>query len=212
MQKNDGHRAPKGSEALRGLNRLPKPLGGRSLESNARDVLLDLDFRADFVEFLPDGFGLFLVHTLLDALGTASTRSLASLRPRLVTSRTTLMMLIFLSAGKLTSVTLNSVFSSAGAAAAAAAAAAGHGHRHRRRRRDAELGFQRLHELRELEHADALDVIDHLLLIQFGHFCSSFFQLSRGPTPATCAFAPRLRSRSAMLRDAHLLSAALVAS
>src|SRR6185503_802389 len=39
-----------------------------------------------------------------------------------------------------------------------------------RRGRDTELGFERLHELRQLEHADALDVIDHLLLIQFGHF------------------------------------------
>jgi hypothetical protein len=59
-------------------------------ESAARVVLLDLDFRADFVEFLPDGFGLVLVDGSLRTLGTASTRSLASFSPRLVTSRTAL--------------------------------------------------------------------------------------------------------------------------
>ena len=39
------------------------------LESCARVVLLNLDFRADFVEFLPDGFGLVLVDGLLEDLG-----------------------------------------------------------------------------------------------------------------------------------------------
>ena len=107
----------------------------------------------------------------LIGLGALSTRSLASFRPRLVTSRTTLMTLI-LSVPISVSVTLNSVFSSTGAAAAAAAAAARHRHRHRRRGRHAELGLERLHELRQLEHADALDVVDHLLLIQFGHCLS----------------------------------------
>ena len=29
--------------------------------------------------------------------------------------------------------------------------------------------FERLHELRELHHADALDVVDHLLLVHVGH-------------------------------------------
>ena len=67
------------------------------------------------------------------------------------------------------SVTVNSVFSSAGAAAPRAAAARRHRHRHRRRGRHAELRFERLHELRQLEHADSLDVFDHLLLRHFGH-------------------------------------------
>jgi 4-hydroxybenzoate polyprenyltransferase len=50
-------------------------------------------------------------------------------------------------------------------------------HRHGSRGRDTELGFERLHELRELEHADALDVIDHLLLRHFGH-CYLLLHLS----------------------------------
>src|SRR5207237_9047366 len=54
------------------------------------------------------------------ALGPPSTRSFASLRPRLVTSRTALMTLTLLSPTAV-SITVNSVFSSAGAAAAAAA-------------------------------------------------------------------------------------------
>src|SRR5262249_24842702 len=53
----------------------------------------------------------------LTTLGAPSTRSLASFRPRLVTSRTTLITLIFLSPAAVRW-TANSVFSSAGAAAA----------------------------------------------------------------------------------------------
>jgi hypothetical protein len=44
-----------------------------------------------------------------------------------------------------------------------------HRHRHGCRGGDAELLLERLDELRELEDADALDVVDHLLLIQFCH-------------------------------------------
>src|SRR5213594_1233793 len=54
----------------------------------------------------------------LIGLGAPSTRSLASLRPKAVISRTTLMTLILLPPTSV-SVTVNSVFSSAGAAAAA---------------------------------------------------------------------------------------------
>src|SRR4029079_13362275 len=64
-----------------------------------------------------------LVTPSLTTLGAPSTRSLASLRPRLVTSRTTLITLIFLSPAAVRC-TANSVFSSAGAAAAPPAAAA----------------------------------------------------------------------------------------
>src|SRR3954454_15547707 len=53
----------------------------------------------------------------LIGLGAPSTRSLASFRPKLVTSRTTLITLILLPPTSV-SVTVNSVFSSAGAAAA----------------------------------------------------------------------------------------------
>src|SRR6266508_442490 len=71
-------------------------------------ALADRDFRADVFELLLDRFGF----------GALSTRSFASFRPRLVTSRTTLMTLI-LSPPVSVSVTLNSVFSSTAAAAAA---------------------------------------------------------------------------------------------
>src|SRR5205807_5814993 len=54
----------------------------------------------------------------LIGLGAPSTRSLASLRPRLVTSRTALITLILLAPAPVR-MTLNSVFSSAGAAVAA---------------------------------------------------------------------------------------------
>src|SRR5450830_1196815 len=96
----------------------------------------------------------------LIGLGAPSTRSLASLRPSAVISRTTLMTLILLPPISV-SVTVNSVFSSA--------AARRHHHRHRGRGRHAEFGFEGLHQLRELQHADALDVLHHLLLCHFGH-------------------------------------------
>src|SRR4029077_17097472 len=57
------------------------------------------------------------------SLGAPSTRSLASLRPRPVIARTSLITLIFLSPASVRT-TVNSVFSAAGAAAAAAGAAA----------------------------------------------------------------------------------------
>ena len=58
----------------------------------------------------------------MTGFGADSTRSLASFKPRLVTSRTTLMTLILLPPMSV-SVTVNSVFSSAGAAAPAPPAA-----------------------------------------------------------------------------------------
>ena len=61
---------------------------------------------------------------VLTALGAASTRSLASFRPRPVAARTTLMTLILL-APKASRTTSNSVLAAAASAAAAAAAGAG---------------------------------------------------------------------------------------
>src|SRR4029077_6817429 len=61
-----------------------------------------------------------LVTPSLTVLGAPSTKSLASFKPRLVTSRTALMTLILLPPTSVRT-TLNSVFSSAGAAPAAAA-------------------------------------------------------------------------------------------
>src|SRR6201992_3775137 len=64
-----------------------------------------------------------LLTSALTSLGAPSTRSLASLRPRPVIARTSLITLIFLSPASVR-MTVNSVFSAAGAAAAAAGAAA----------------------------------------------------------------------------------------
>ena len=92
--------------------------------------------------------------------GAPSTRSLASFRPRLVTSRTTLIVLILSPAAA--RMTVNSVFSSSTGAAAARRARRRHRHRHRRRR-DAELLLERLDEGVELEDRHALDFLDEVL-------------------------------------------------
>src|SRR5579884_1425634 len=68
--------------------------------------------------FLMDSASSLLTPSLM-VLGAPSTKSLASLRPRLVTSRTALMTLILLPPTAV-STTVNSLFSSAGAAAAPA--------------------------------------------------------------------------------------------
>ena len=86
--------------------------------------LLDLDLGAGLLELLLDVLGLVLRQSLLDGLRGQRPRrcSLASLRPRPVMPRTTLMTLIFLSpeSARMTS---NSVFSSAASAAAPPATA-----------------------------------------------------------------------------------------
>src|ERR1700728_2266993 len=71
---------------------------------------------------MPSNFLAMLAASSLEmfsfrGLGAPSTRSLASFRPRAVTSRTALMVLILLAPASLR-MTVNSVFSSAGAAAA----------------------------------------------------------------------------------------------
>ena len=74
--------------------------------------LLDRNLGAAIFEFLLDGVCLVLGDVLLDGLGAPSTSSLASLRPRLVISRTTLMTLIFLAGSARPSrTTVNSVCS-----------------------------------------------------------------------------------------------------
>src|SRR5580658_2446830 len=78
--------------------------------------------------FAPASSSFFFIVSLsaldtasLTVEGAPSTRSFASLSPRPVSSRITLITVTFLSAGYSLSVTVNSVFSSAGAAAAAPA-------------------------------------------------------------------------------------------
>ena len=109
----------------------------------------------------------------LTVLGAPSTRSLASLRPRLVTSRTALMTPILLAPASVRT-TVNSVCSAAGAAApppAAARRSRGHGDRGRL---DAPLVLELLRQRRQIQHGHLGKKIDNLLLRHIGHFNRSF--------------------------------------
>src|SRR5262245_27580599 len=96
----------------------------------------------------------------LTFLGAASTKSLASFRPRAVSSRTTLMTLILLGPASL-STTVNSVCSSTGAAG-------GHD-RDRGGRANAPGLLERLGQLRDLEHVQGVELFDDRLDLLAGH-------------------------------------------
>ena len=100
----------------------------------------------------------------LTGLGASSTSALASFRPRPVAARTTLITWIFLSPAPVR-ITSNVGCSSSAAAAVAAAAAAGRRGRRDGRRRHAELLLERLDALGELEHRDALELLDPILCV-----------------------------------------------
>ena len=105
----------------------------------------------------------------LTALGAASTRSLASLRPRPVSSRTTLMTGILFGPISV-SVALNSLCSSAAAAGAPPAAAAGAAARScRGSGGNAVALLELLDELGKLENGHAVDCLEKLIL---GDCCS----------------------------------------
>src|SRR5579883_3084609 len=101
--------------AAAAVNRLPVPVS----ESRGRSYLISTVAPASSSCFLIFAASSLLTPSLI-GLGAASTRSFASLRPRLVIARTSLMTLIFLSptAARMTS---NSVFSGAASATGAAA-------------------------------------------------------------------------------------------
>src|ERR1700761_1090658 len=82
----------------------------------------------------------------LTGLGAPSTKSLASFRPRLVTSRTTLMTLILLAPAAVRT-TENSVFLSARGARPGASPASRYRDRGRGSRRNAQLFFEQFNEL-----------------------------------------------------------------
>src|SRR3954471_2094686 len=132
--------------------------------------LLDFDFGADVFELLLDRRSFVLRHAFLDRLGRAFNEILRFLQPEAGHFANDLYDVDLVGTdfgqrrGKFGLLFRRS------RAAGRRAAARRHRHRHRRGRRDAELGFERLHELRQFEDRDPLDVIDHLLLIQFGHF------------------------------------------
>ena len=94
-------------------------------------LLFELGRGAELRELLDDLLGLLLLDLLLEhGLGAPSTTSFASLRPRPVSARTSLMTLILAFASKLVSLMSKNSFSSAAASAGAAAGAAGRGDLH----------------------------------------------------------------------------------
>ena len=78
-------------------------------------------------------------------------------------------------------------------------AAGRHGHRHRRGRRDAELLLELLHELRQLEHGDSLDVVDDFLLRQC-HVKSAPQKNDESCQPSAVSRAPSLIAESRRLK------------
>ena len=120
-------------------------------------------------------------------LGAPSTRSLASLSPRLVRVRTSLMTWIFLSpaASRMTS---NSSFSSGSSAAAPPRARSGSGDGHRRGRLDVEGLLELLHELRELDQRHLLERIEQVVCAELCHggASSSVHSVCRRWLSATC--------------------------
>ena len=125
--------------------------------------LLELDRAAGLFEGGLGLLGVFLGDLLEDGLGAPSTRSLASLRPRFVSARTSLMTWIFLSPAAVRT-TSNSSFSSSASAGAAPPAAAGRGHGHGGRGGHAELLFEVLEELGELQDGHVGDGVEDVFL------------------------------------------------
>src|SRR3954454_16698593 len=202
----------------------PHPARSRSAaraSRGAQALLLDLDFGADVFELLLDRGGFVLRHAFLDRLGRAFNEILRFLQPEAGHF-----------ANDLDDVDLfgtdfgqrrgnSGLLFRRSRAAGRRAAARRHRHRHRRGRRDAELGFERLHELRQFENRDSLDVIDHLLLIQFGHFLNLlitrlmtdiFFYSVAGPhprdLPALAYGSGRLSSGNFLLTERYAAPAA----
>ena len=141
--------------------------------------LLDLDLAPAASRLGLGLLGVFLVTFSSTAFGAPSTRSLASLRPRLVSPRTSLMTWIFLSPAAVR-MTSNSSFSSASAAPPPPPPAAAAATRHGGGRGDAELLFEVLQQLGELEHGHAGDGVEQSLRVGHGQFSSGSASVACG--------------------------------
>src|SRR5690242_14316845 len=149
-------------------DRLRSPGYGPEACSLKPEALRNRNLGADFFELLLDGLGLFLGHAFLDRLRRALDEVLRFLQAQAGDFADHLDDLDLVAAGfRQRDVELGLLLDGGRGRAAATCTRRRHGHRGRRAH--AEFGFERLDELRELEDADALDVVDHLLLIQFGH-------------------------------------------
>src|SRR5262245_19738422 len=178
---------------------------GGAPRSRVRKSLLDLDFRADVLELLLDRVGLVLRDPFLDRLGRAFDEVLGFLQAERGDLAHDLDDVDLVGADfRQRDGELGLLLGRSRRAAAGRTRRAAGEHGHRRRCRHAELGLERLDELRELENGDAFDVVDHLLLRHFGHWCLSFLLFVRGAPP------PRTRHRSltlaALISNAYLLS------
>ena len=85
--------APCSSGQTGGGDKKSVPCG--TLFFHMKNYLLQLDLAADFLDLLLQSLGILLGQTLLHGGGAPSTAALASARPRPMTSRMTLMTLIF---------------------------------------------------------------------------------------------------------------------
>src|SRR3954468_9631472 len=130
--------------------------------------LLDFDFGADFLELLLDVVRLVLRDPFLDRLGSALDEVFRFFEAERGDLADDLDHVDLVGADFSERARELGLFFRRRRRAASRRAAARE-HRHRCRRAHAELRFERLHELRELEDADALDVFDDLLLRYFGH-------------------------------------------
>ena len=152
------------------------------ITSRAEAHLLELDLGAGLFELLLDVLGLGLGDAFLEVLGAPSTRSFASLRPRPVISRTTLMTLILFAPAS-SRTTVNSVFSSqprrqprqrpAATATATGAALTPH------------LSSSVLIELGDLDDRQVREVIDDLVLGDISH-CTCSPSSNRLETYESC--------------------------
>ena len=100
----------------RGFLETLKPGTAKALSPGVDIVLLDFDLGASFFQLLLGGFGVGL-RRFLDGLRAPSTRSLASFRPRPVSSRTALMTLTLFARLQQHNGELGLLFSSSGASA-----------------------------------------------------------------------------------------------
>src|SRR5947207_1315204 len=141
--------------------------GSRDASANQGDAdpaepLRNGDFGADVVELLLDRGCLVLVHAFLDRLRRGFHEVLCFLQAQAGDLANDLDHLDLVGAhfGQ-GHVELGLLLGRRGRAAGARTAAR-HRHRHRSRGGDTQFLLERLHELRELENADPLDVVDHL--------------------------------------------------
>src|SRR6476619_3349553 len=134
--------------------------------ARARASLLDLDFGADVLELLLDRRRFFLRDSFLNRLGRALDQVLRFLQAEARDLANDFDDIDLVAAHFGQRRRELGLLLGGSRCAAGCRAAAGYCHGHGRRRRHAELLLELLHELRELEDGDSLDVVDYFLLTE----------------------------------------------